>query len=116
MPSEMTGDDSARGVISTAGAEPDGERDPAAVEVTQLSNVLVAPTREDLDRRVEALAPANATAEEVLDRTTGGLADDHVGRFRLLSEAGVDAVVVSLADIAHPGAIENFKPVIDAFR
>ncbi len=92
------------------------DRDPAEINVTQLSPVLVAADNGDLARRVHALQTGGATTEDVIERTTAGTADDHIGRFRLLQEAGVDSVVVSLADLSLPGSIENFASVIDTFR
>jgi F420-dependent oxidoreductase-like protein len=41
---------------------------------------------------------------------------DHVGRYRLLAEAGVQTAIVSLPDVATPDAVGRFADVIAAFR
>ncbi len=90
-------------------------RDPAEIEVTQLSNLLVASDTTDLDERVAALN-RGLSREQFLERTKAAVVDDHVDRLALLAEAGVDTVIVSLADIALDGAATNFSPVINHFR
>ena len=90
------------------------ERDPAEIAVTQLSSILCA----DEDRLATILADAandQLPADGVAERLTAGTPDDHIGRFRALAEAGVDEVIVSLADIGEPGALDRFAPVIAAF-
>jgi F420-dependent oxidoreductase-like protein len=42
--------------------------------------------------------------------------DDHVGRYRLLAEAGVQAEIVTFPALAGPEPVAAFAPVIDAFR
>ena len=56
------------------------------------------------------------TSEDWSERMNAGTVDDHIGRFRLMAEAGVQEAIVSLADVGLPGAIDGFAPVIDAFR
>ena len=90
-------------------------RDPAAVEVTQLSNLLAAADDGDLaDRRSQlnhGLAPEQFDA-----RTNAATTDEHIERFTRLGAVGVDRVVVSLADIGIEGAATTFGSVIDHFR
>ena len=92
------------------------DRDPAEIEVTQLSSILSAPDRAALQSRVAELAPANMSPEAYAERTTAATAEFHIERFAALAEAGVQTVIVSLADVGHPGAVADFAPVIDAFR
>jgi F420-dependent oxidoreductase-like protein len=61
-------------------------RDPAAITITQLSTV------------------------------NYGSADELIGRYRELAEAGVQNAIVSLADLQDATAVERFAPVIAAFR
>lgn len=44
-----------------------------------------------------------------------GLADDHIGRYRLLAERGVSTVFVSLPDLAGPGDVLRLAPITAAF-
>lgn len=91
------------------------ERDPDEVDVTQLSNVLVASDAGDLAERVARLRNGRSP-QEFAARTKAAVADDHLDRFGRLAEAGVTTVIVSLADIGIQGAAANFAPVIDHFR
>ena len=89
-------------------------RDPAEVRVTHLSTALVGEDRGDLDRRVRAVLGDNPTAAAVV-RVNGATVDDHVGRFRELSDAGVQTAIVSLADCSVE-AVQRFGRVISAFE
>jgi hypothetical protein len=42
--------------------------------------------------------------------------EDHVGRYRLLAEAGVQAEIVNLPALAGPEPVAAFAEVIAAFR
>lgn len=89
-------------------------RDPDEITITQLSTILCA---SDVDGLASALADATGDrlpAEIAADELTAGTVADHIGRFRALADAGVDQVIVSLADIGRPGAVERFEPVIRA--
>jgi F420-dependent oxidoreductase-like protein len=76
-------------------------RDPGEVRVTHRSTVLVTD-----DGPSTALPP----------RTFAGSVQDHIGRFRELAEAGVEAAMVRLVDVDEPRAVERFAEVIRAFR
>ena len=93
----------------------DLDRDPGEIAITQLSSILCETDADALAATLDAMANDRMPTEIVADELTAGTVDDHVGRFRALADAGVDEVVVSLADIGRPGAIERFAPVIDAF-
>jgi alkanesulfonate monooxygenase SsuD/methylene tetrahydromethanopterin reductase-like flavin-dependent oxidoreductase (luciferase family) len=72
-------------------------RDPAAVEVTHLG-------------------PARVTAPGE-PRTGSGAAsaEEHVGRFRALAEAGVQTAIVGLSDAEGADSVRRFADVIAAF-
>jgi F420-dependent oxidoreductase-like protein len=73
-------------------------RDPATVAVTHLAGARVIGAG---DPREGAGA---ATAEE------------HIGRYRELAEAGVETAIVGLGDADGPASVERFAEVIAAFR
>ena len=90
------------------------DRDPSEITVTQLSTVLSAVDGEALASRVDQVRAEGTTPEDWSERMNAGTVEDHIGRFRLMAEAGVQEAIVSLADIGLPGAIDGFAPVIDA--
>ncbi len=90
-------------------------RDPVDVQVTHLSTALVAPTSRELRAAVDRHRPRSATPEEVGHQLGAGTVEDQVGRYRELAEAGVQTAIVSLPDVATPGALEAFGQVIAAF-
>ncbi|MGI9614803.1 MAG: LLM class flavin-dependent oxidoreductase, partial [Acidimicrobiales bacterium] len=92
------------------------DRDPAEVEITQLSPILSAPDSRSLRGRIAELAPSTVSPEEFAERVAAAPAEVHVERFSSLAEAGVQTAIVSLADVGHPGAVADFAPVIDALR
>ncbi len=96
----------------------EANRDPAEVEVTQLSSILVGADHADLRERLGqqvAAAPAGATPEDLVERTNAGTVAEHIDRFGRLADAGVETVIVSLADVDQPGSIEAFAEIIDEF-
>jgi F420-dependent oxidoreductase-like protein len=90
-------------------------RDPAAIEVTHLTPLLVTGDRAELAATVERLRGPSQSPEAFLERMMGGTVDDHVGRFRQLADAGVQTAIVSLAGITDPAPVERFGEVIAAF-
>ncbi|MEM7287132.1 MAG: TIGR03560 family F420-dependent LLM class oxidoreductase [Actinomycetota bacterium] len=91
------------------------DRDPEAVTVTHLSTALTAPTRAELDVKVERLGAGRASPEDVARATNAGSTEDQIGRYRDLADAGVQEAVVSLADVGEPGSVLDFAPVIETF-
>ena len=91
-------------------------RDPAGVEVTSLTTALAGADAEEVDGLLDRLRPRQASPEAFAASVTAGTVEDHIGRYRRLAEAGVQTAMVSLADLALPGALERFAPVIGAFR
>lgn len=92
----------------------DLDRDPDTIEVTQLSPILSAPDPKALTKRINELRPASVSAEQFGEARTAGTTEAHTDRFGRLAEAGVDTVIVSLADVGYPGAVADFAPVIAA--
>lgn len=90
-------------------------RDPDEVEVTHLSPLLVGTDRGELRALVEAHRGPSGTHATAAERLAAGTVDDHIGRFRLLAEAGVRTSIVSLTGLADAAAVERFAPVIAAF-
>ena len=73
-------------------------RDPAEVPVTHLAPARV------IEPGEERAGPGAASA------------DEHVGRYRELAEAGVQTAIVGLADAAGPESVARFAAVLEAFR
>jgi alkanesulfonate monooxygenase SsuD/methylene tetrahydromethanopterin reductase-like flavin-dependent oxidoreductase (luciferase family) len=91
-------------------------RDPAAVTLTHLHTALIGTDGADLDERVRRLRPRGTDPARFASRVNAGTVDDHIGRLRELSDAGVGEVMVALADIADPDAVERLGRVIAEFR
>ncbi|MGE3685116.1 MAG: TIGR03560 family F420-dependent LLM class oxidoreductase [Acidimicrobiia bacterium] len=91
-------------------------RDPAEVEVTQLSTVLVGRDVDEVASLVERLRPARVSAERFAQRVSAGTVAQHADRVRDLAELGVGTVMVSLADLDDTAAIERFAGVIHLTR
>lgn len=90
-------------------------RDPGEIEVTHLAPVLVGADRAQVRRLVDGRRGRATSHADALERLTAGTVDDHIGRFRLLADAGVHTVIVSLADLEDERTVERFAPVIEAF-
>ncbi len=90
-------------------------RDPAAIEVTQLSTTLVGRDASELTGLVERLRPKRQNAERYAASVNAGTIDDQIGRFRALADAGVQTAIVSLPDLGDVAPVERFAPIIDAF-
>jgi len=73
-------------------------RDPAAIRVTHLAAARV------------------IAAGEPRDGPHAGTAEEQVGRYRELAEAGVQTAIVSLRDTDGVAAVERFAEVLDTFR
>ena len=90
------------------------ERDPATVEVTQLSTVLVGDQRAGIEAAVERLRPKRMSAERFAQRVNAGTVEQHIGRFQELGRAGVQTAIVSLPDVEDPESITRFGRIIAA--
>jgi F420-dependent oxidoreductase-like protein len=90
------------------------ERPSDAVEVTHLSTTLSAPDRAALDAAIERHRGRSEPMPRFVARVNAGTVVDQVHRFTALAEAGVATAIVSLPDIAEPGALERFAPIVAA--
>ena len=88
------------------------DRDSAEVEVTHLTNALVAPDRSLLRDRIEAIRDRNMSAEEFSRRNNAGTAEDHMDLFSAYSVAGASHSIVSMPDVHIEGSIEAFAEII----
>ncbi len=87
-------------------------RDLGEITVSQLSTVLIGRSRAEVAALVEEFRPRRWSAERFAARVNAGTVDDHVRRIERFVEAGVDTVIVSLADIRHPAAVERLAMVV----
>ena len=90
-------------------------RDPAEVEVTHLSTVLVAGDPGELAAEVGRRRPARRAAAWTA-ATNPGTIEDHVLRAKALQAAGARHLIVSLAGIWDSPAIDRYAEVIAALR
>jgi len=89
-------------------------RDPAQVRITVLDLPVIGRDRDHVGSIVELLRGRTAAADFARQHHAG-LADDHIGRYRLLAERGVSTVFVSLPDLADPGDVLRLAPIAAAF-
>ncbi len=89
-------------------------RDPAQAEVTVLDIPVIGRDREHAAAIVERLRGGTAAAA-FARRHHAGTADEHIGRYRLLADRGVQTVFVSLPDLAGPEDVLRLAPVAAAF-
>jgi F420-dependent oxidoreductase-like protein len=90
------------------------ERDPATIEVTQLSTVLVGEHQAAVESAVERLRPRRMSAERFAERVNAGTVEQHIGRFEELGRAGVRTAIVSLPDVEDLESIARFGRIIVA--
>jgi alkanesulfonate monooxygenase SsuD/methylene tetrahydromethanopterin reductase-like flavin-dependent oxidoreductase (luciferase family)/predicted kinase len=90
-------------------------RDPAVVEVTHLSTVLVAADPSDLDVVVARRRPARGVPRWTA-LVNPGTVEDHVLRARALQAAGAQHLIVGLDDVWDSPAVERYAEVIAALR
>jgi F420-dependent oxidoreductase-like protein len=91
-------------------------RDPADIEVTQLSTVLIGRDAAEVGALVDGLRPRRVSAERFARQVNAGTVEQHAGRVRDLVAAGVQTVIFSLADLDGPAQVERFADVIAHFR
>jgi F420-dependent oxidoreductase-like protein len=94
----------------------DAGRDPGDVALTHLSTALVGADDRHVTELVERLRPRRMDPARYAASVNASTVDDHIGRFRELSEAGVREVMVSLPDLADASSLEQLAKVIAAFR
>ncbi len=93
-------------------------RDRSEIDITHLAPALVAIDEDDLAGRVAAATGATRTPEDATSTLNAATIGDHIGRYRLLADAGVTTAIVVLPDLDAVGAeaVTRFAPIIDAFR
>jgi alkanesulfonate monooxygenase SsuD/methylene tetrahydromethanopterin reductase-like flavin-dependent oxidoreductase (luciferase family)/predicted kinase len=89
-------------------------RDPAQAEVTVLDIPVIGRDREEAAAIVENLR-GRATAAAFAHRHHAGTADEHIGRYRLLADRGVQTVFVSLPHLTDPEDVLCLSPIAAAF-
>jgi len=91
-------------------------RDPALISVSHLSTVMVGEDAAEVDRLVDATRPPKLSAERHRRAVNAGTAAQHLSRIERFVAAGVDQVIVSLADLADPAAVDRYAVVIARAR
>ena len=91
-------------------------RDPAEVELTHLTTVLVGDDDAHAAALVERYRPRRRSAESYAATVHAGTVEDHVDRFAALADAGVAEVMVRLVDVADPESVARLGAVITALR
>jgi len=91
-------------------------RDPSTICVSHLSTVLVGTDAAEVRALGEATRPPKLSAERHARAINAGTVDQHVARVGRYVDAGVDHVVVGLADLADVGSIDRYAKVIAACR
>ena len=90
--------------------------DPTARRVTHLSTVLAAPDPTALEVAVEVIAPPRRSARKFAAQINAATTVEHVARVEAYEAAGVDEMIVALADLGETHAVERFGDVIAACR
>ena len=90
-------------------------RDPAGIEVSHLSQVMIAGDRAALAEQLARVAGRDRSVEQAAAALGAGTVEDHIGRLRDLADAGVQHAIVSLHDVASLSPIHRFGQVIAAF-
>lgn len=90
-------------------------RDSDEVEITVLTTALTAADPEALRMAIDA-AGGHDAPEDFAGRIGAATVDDQIGRFRAYADAGVDTMILGIADLDGPDALEPYRTIIDAFR
>jgi alkanesulfonate monooxygenase SsuD/methylene tetrahydromethanopterin reductase-like flavin-dependent oxidoreductase (luciferase family)/predicted kinase len=91
-------------------------RDPAALTVSHLSTALIGRDRGEVADLVERMRPRRWSAERYAGAVHAGTLDDHAAHAGRLAAAGVDTMIVSLPDVAEPGALDRLAALVDRLR
>lgn len=89
-------------------------RDPAAIEVTNLTDFLTAPDEATLARRVADLTVAGRASEGTIDRFHAATLHGQVGRFRAYADAGVQTTILAMP-VLDAERVGEVAPLIAAF-
>ncbi|MEY2415441.1 MAG: hypothetical protein QOH53_775, partial [Ilumatobacteraceae bacterium] len=87
-------------------------RDVTEIDVSHLSTVLIGRDHDEVNASIERLRPKRMGAERFARDTNAGTVDDHYERARRLVDAGATTLIVRLADVAQPGAVERLGDLI----
>lgn len=93
----------------------DEGRDPAQIEVTHLSPVIVGEDRRHVEQLLDEHTPTGANRHTYAAAVNAGTIDDQIGRCRELADAGVQHAIVAVRDLRGPEALGRMKDVISAF-
>ena len=93
----------------------DEGRDPAQIEVTHLSPVIVGEDRRHVEQLLDEHLPTGANRHAYAASVNAGTIDDHIGRFRDLADAGVHHAIVAVRDLRGPEPLTRLKDVVSAF-
>jgi F420-dependent oxidoreductase-like protein len=93
-------------------------RDPAEVSVSHLSTVLIGDDAAHVRSLLDAARPSRMSAERYARSVNAGTVEQHVERIGRYVEAGVDHMIVSLADLtaSDAAAVQRAGRVIAASR
>ncbi len=91
------------------------QRDPDEIEVTHLAPALTAGDATALGSLVDRLRPPDTGPESFAASVNAAVADDQVGRFRELADAGVQHAIVTLPATPTPELLAPWAEVIAAF-
>lgn len=89
-------------------------RDQSEISVSHLSTVLVGDDPTHVSALVESTRPPRVSAERHARSVNAGTVEQHARRIERFVAAGVDRVIVSLADLADPAAVDRYGAVIDS--
>jgi alkanesulfonate monooxygenase SsuD/methylene tetrahydromethanopterin reductase-like flavin-dependent oxidoreductase (luciferase family)/predicted kinase len=91
-------------------------RDVRVIDVSHLSTVLIGRDRDEVAAKVDRLRPKRMGAERYARDVNAGTVADHYERSSRLIEAGARTLIVRLADVADPAAIETLGSLIERVR
>jgi alkanesulfonate monooxygenase SsuD/methylene tetrahydromethanopterin reductase-like flavin-dependent oxidoreductase (luciferase family)/predicted kinase len=91
-------------------------RDPATVEVSQLSTMLLGRDRSEVAALVDRLRPKRRPAERFASDVNAGTIDDHLARIERYRDSGVGTMIFSVVDTGEPGSMERLGLLIDRLR
>ncbi|MGZ4680523.1 MAG: hypothetical protein ACXVIH_10855, partial [Ilumatobacteraceae bacterium] len=86
------------------------------IDISHLSTVLIGADRDALATTIDRLRPKRVGAERYARETNAGTVEDHYERAMRLIKAGVTTLIVRLADVAEPGAVERLGMLIERLR
>jgi len=88
----------------------------AEISVSHLSTVLIGNSPAHVRELVEATRPPKVSAERHARAVNAGTVEQHVERVGRYVEAGVDQIIVSLADLVDETSVDRFGQLISASR